>query len=55
MDRLFREVRERGIAAALLKSDDITFDRHSGVITGLLKHQVVARLAGVLRRPFRTD
>ncbi len=55
VDRLFREVRERGIAAALLKSDDITFDRHSGVITGLLKHQVVARLAGVLRRPFRPD
>jgi geranylgeranyl reductase family protein len=55
VDAIFRAVRERGIAAALLADATVSFDWHSGAVTSLLKHQVVSRLARVLRRPFRPD
>ena len=53
IDRLFDVIEKNRIDAALLESEDVSFDWHSRAIMKLLRRSVVARIFGAFRLPFR--
>jgi digeranylgeranylglycerophospholipid reductase len=54
IDRIFEIMKANGIDEALLKAEDLSFDRHSQTILRLLKYQIVARTANLIKLPFRS-
>ncbi len=55
IERLFEIVKAGGIDEALLKSEEISFDWHSRMISSLLKYRAVAGILNVLKMPFKTQ
>lgn len=55
IDRIFEIVRSGNIDEAMLKARDLSFDWHSRTIIRLLRYQMVARTARILRMPFRSS
>jgi len=55
IDRIFEIVKANGIDEALLKAEDLSFDRHSRTILRLLRYQIVARTMNLIKLPFKTD
>jgi digeranylgeranylglycerophospholipid reductase len=53
IDRLFRIIKAGGIDKALLNATDVSFDWHGRTIKSLIKYQVVAKTAGIVRWPFK--
>jgi geranylgeranyl reductase family protein len=54
IDRIFEIVKAGGIDKALLEAEDITFDWHGRIITGLLKYQIISRTLQIIKLPFRS-
>ncbi|MBI4186038.1 MAG: NAD(P)/FAD-dependent oxidoreductase [Chloroflexi bacterium] len=52
VDRLFDVIGHDGIAEALLKADDLSFDWHGAAALRLLRHSAVAKMAGVMKLSF---
>ena len=54
IERIFDIITTQGIADALLKADDLSFDWHSQAIFRLLGHQLIAKSIDLMKIPFRT-
>ena len=54
IDRIFEIMKANGIDEALLKAEDLSFDRHSRTILRLLKYQMVAKTVNLIKLPFRS-
>jgi geranylgeranyl reductase family protein len=54
IDRIFEIMKANGIDEALLKAEDLSFDRHSRTILRLLKYQIVAKTVNLIKLPFRS-
>ncbi|MBI4267284.1 MAG: NAD(P)/FAD-dependent oxidoreductase [Chloroflexi bacterium] len=52
IDWLFDIVKSEGIAEALLKSDDFSFDWHTGMVTRLIGHRALFEAMKVMKPPF---
>ena len=53
IDRIFDIIKSSGIDEALLKADDLSFDRHGEVILRLLGQGVLSKALKVMKIPFR--
>ena len=54
LDRIFDVIKANGIDEALLKAEDLFFDWHSKAILRLLRHTMIAKVADVMKIPFRS-
>ncbi len=52
IDRLFRTVREQGIAEALLREPDLKFDWHGGALRRFVRHRPGLALRALIHLPF---
>ena len=49
VDRLFDIIQSHGIAEALLKADDLSFDWHGEIVLKLLAHRAIAKAIEVMK------
>ena len=55
VDRIFDIVKSNGIAEALLKEAEVSFDWHAEVVLRLLAHRVISKAVGAIKIPFGVD
>jgi len=53
VDKVFDIIKSNGIDEALLKTDDLSFDWHGGVILRLLGYRVLSKAIKAMKIPFR--
>ncbi|MFC2021855.1 hypothetical protein ACFLTR_01385, partial [Chloroflexota bacterium] len=52
IDRIFDLTKSSGIAEALLKADDLSFDWHGPVVLRLIGHQALSKTIRAMKLPF---
>jgi flavin-dependent dehydrogenase len=55
VDRIFDIAKSNGIAEALLKDAEVSFDWHAEVVLRLLAHRVISKAVGAMKIPFGVD